>query len=124
MSVGELEVRTESHWRPSADPLSPQLASSIDAPEEPHPGRRGRFPAELLACLQKQPRAKGESFTSSKIDRAPLVPGLMRVGWELFIAMRRALALNCMSGTAELVANRTTERCSRCQPRPRVALWT
>jgi len=43
-----VEVRPESHWRPSADPLSLQLASSIDALEEPHPGRRGRFPAELL----------------------------------------------------------------------------
>ena len=43
-----LEVQPESHWRSSADPLSLQLASSIDALEEPHPGRRGRFPAELL----------------------------------------------------------------------------
>ena len=53
----QLEVRPESHWRPSAYPLSPQLASSIDAPEEPHPGRRGRFPAELLASKQRQPSA-------------------------------------------------------------------
>ncbi|HUZ76269.1 MAG TPA: 1-deoxy-D-xylulose-5-phosphate reductoisomerase [Chloroflexota bacterium] len=39
-------VRPESHRRPSAEPLSPQLASSINAQEAPHPGR---FPAELLA---------------------------------------------------------------------------
>ncbi|HUZ76827.1 MAG TPA: 6-pyruvoyl-tetrahydropterin synthase-related protein, partial [Chloroflexota bacterium] len=64
-----LEVRPESHWRPSADPLSLQLASSIGALEEPHPGRRGRFPAELLARLTSSPGL--------------VVPGLLALGCVL-----------------------------------------
>ena len=71
-----LKVRPESHWRPSADPLSLQLASSIDALEEPHPGRRGRFPAELPAwSFRVCSRALISRRWARSSRQVPLAPG-------------------------------------------------
>ncbi|HUZ76006.1 MAG TPA: beta-ketoacyl synthase N-terminal-like domain-containing protein [Chloroflexota bacterium] len=109
-----LEVRPESHWRPSADPLSLQLASSIDALEEPHLSRRGRFPAELPALDHREKEAVWNEadlleFAQGSIarvfgaDYAPIdsYPRRVRLPMPPYLLVSRVTKLQAQRGVFE-----------------------
>ena len=128
-----LEVRPESHWRPSADPLALQLASSIDALEEPHPRRRGRFPAELLASPPRAPASSAartrcwprpEASASHRLLPARAIPNLRmyRRGQRTWFPLRSVSSASQLPSAAQVDLPGWQDRMPGQQPRP--ARWT